>query len=442
MRKAILLVLFAIFSHCTFAQTFESAIVTNPNHTDCTYKQLVRFYDENVSIVLSQETNGIYSYYLENGISTIREISLSAIDTVNDFCIAADKMVYFSGNNNTGAYIGRFSFDVFFQNTPIAFDFIPQFLRVHQLKVYADPDNENRTHVVGIGDLAQGGCGLLDLTDKLTYPNWEYNKIFRFTEELKSFDFDDKYLVTVGINNNAMVNMRMFYKGNPSVYINGALFNIPIGIRYTSDTLFLKHMYDGKYVTVSSTHFSGIDVYTYCQVYDVYNSFGITYAYDRIIYNPTKNLIRDIEYSKGDNELLILMSSGRFSDDTWKDYLVYAPMKQNLTLPTQVKGIFFGNYSPKHPYFQSVRMFQSYHYILAGVDPLNFNMFLFAKDKNQEISTSCNKYDYLQMDGSNIGITGNPINLPTYQTYTFNWQFYLNSNPIQENFNANCYSTY
>lgn len=441
MKKLLFAGLLSLLSQIGISQQLESAIITNSNHSDYVHGQLIRIYDENISVVLSG-SGGQYAFYLlENGNTIGRKVEITTNDTINDFCVLEDKTIYFCSTNG-GCRIGHFSFDAFFQPEIIKVALLANGIdNISKIKAYKDPDDKMFTHVVAIGS-ANSHSIIIDLNDKASYPNLEYSVAASLNqnERWQDLDLDGKYVLTAGLDGNNLY-LHHFYMTDLS-YAGGGYFTTPIGLAYNTKTIFLQHLYDHKYAVVSDMAFFPSDVYTYCQIFDLATSPQITLEYERTIMQPEKNIIRDVEYSKDDDELLVLMTSGKVGDDAWKDYLVYAPLKQAMPLPMQVKAVFFGNYSPQYPYLNSVRMFKPYHYTIVGTEPMNNNMFLFAKDKTYETGTSCNKYDYINMDGSNIGTTNTPTNCQPFGPIPTFWQTLQPSNPIIEGFQTDCYSTH
>ncbi|MGM9820354.1 MAG: hypothetical protein ACI3Z9_06080 [Candidatus Onthomorpha sp.] len=438
--KKLLFAVFVLLSQIGFSQQLESAIITNPNHSDYDYKQLVRVFDENRVIVSSCE-NGQYSFYLlDNGNISGQKVEITSGDTIIDFCITEDEMVYFC-SRNVNCYVGRFSFNAFFNQDAVEKTLISTGIdTLSKIKTYKDPSCNDCRHVVVLGEAGSYSI-ILDLNNVSAYPNWECNvaATTSTTEKWKDIDFDDDYLVVAGLDGNSLY---MHYLKrvdlNPVV---GGYFTNPLGIAYNTGTLFLKHLYDYKYVTVSDVYFLPKGVYTYCQIFDLPPSSQITFEYERTLMHPQKNIIRDIEYSKDDNELLVLMSSGDVGSVEWKDFLAYAPLDQSLLLPMQIYVMFLGNYDPKYPYFNSVRMYKPYNYILAGVEPIHNTMLLFAKDKTLDISTSCNKYADIKMSGSDVGTTATPSSNFYHTSFSITWGSPSWDNPSSETFNLDCHST-
>ena len=154
--------------------------------------------------------------------------------------------------------------------------------------------------------------------------------------------------------------------------------------------------------------------------------------------HPQKNIIRDIEYSKHDKELLVLMTTGGVGGFEVKDLVVYTPLDQGLSLPTQIKAVYF-SYNGMYPHFNSVRIYKPYNYIVAGVEPIHNNMLLFAKDKTQETPTSCNQSDHINMSGSDVSTTATSIN----NLYTTSFSFSWNSpqiTPTSDTLQVDCYN--
>lgn len=439
--KKLLFAVFVLLSQIGFSQQLESAIITNDtNHSNYDYKQLVRVFDENRVIVSSCE-NGQYSFYLlDNGNISGQKVEITSGDTIIDFCITEDEMVYFC-SRNVNCYVGRFSFDVFFNSGSVETTFLPTGIdTLSKIKTYKDPSCNDCRHVVVLGEAGSYSI-ILDLNNVAAYPNWECNvaSTTSTTEKWKDIDFDDNHLVVAGLDGNSLY-LHCFDKWNLAPMAEGYFTN-PLGIAYLNERLFLKHLYDNLYVAVSEILLLPNDVYTYCQIIDFSSAPLIKFAYERTLMHPQKNIIRDIEYSKDDDELLVLMSSGDVGGIEWKDFLAYAPLDQGLLLPMQIYVMFLGNYHPKYPYFNSVRMYKPYNYILAGVEPIHNAMLLFAKDKKLDISTSCNKYTDIKMSGSYVGTTATPSSNFYHTLFSILWNNQSPANPTTETFNLDCHST-
>lgn len=438
--KKLFFAVFVLLSQIGFSQQLESAIITNPNHSDYEYKQLVRVFNENNIVVLSCE-NGQYAFYLmQNGNQTGYKINVPTNYSVSDFCITEDKIVYFCGKNTNG-YVGRFSFDAFFQQNSIEITNVPSGIgTLSKIKTYKEAIGGMYDHVVVLGEAGSNSI-VLNLTNEISYPNWEcyVTAAVSPSEKWKDIDFDDDYLVVAGLDGNSLC-MHYLKKLNLGP-VAGGYFTNPLGMSYNTGTLFLKHLYDHKYVTVSDVYFIPSDVHTYCQIFDLSPTSQITFEYERTLMHPQKNIVRDIEYSKDDNELLVLTSSGGVGGDEWKDFLIYAPLDQSLLLPMQIYVMYLGNYHPKFPYLNSVRMYTSSNYIVAGVEPTNKNMLLFAKDKTQETPpVSCNKYDYIKMSGSDVGNPATPSSNLYNTSFPTYWNALLQIFPTSETLQVDCYN--
>ena len=348
-------------------------------------------------------------------------------------------MVYFC-SRNVNCRVGRFSFNAFFNSSSVETTLLPTGIdTLSKIKTYKDYTGSIYDHVVMLGE-ANSYSIILDLNNVNTYPNWECNVVAVSSphEKLKDIDFDDNHLVVAGLKSNSLI-MHYFDKWNLS-HIYGGYFSNPLGIAYNTETLFLKHLYDDKYVTVSDVFFLPNDVYTYCQIFDLSHQNQIVFEYERTLMHPQKNIIRDIDYSNDDNELLVLMSSGGVGDDKWKDFVVYAPLDQGLPLPAQIKAIYL-SYNNKYPYFNSIRMYKPYNYLLAGVESMHTNMLLFAKDKTQDTPTSCNKYDYIKVSGSDVNVGDSQLGVSPQNPFAITWGNSLWQTPSSEKLSLDCHST-
>ncbi len=434
--KKLLFAVFVLLSQIGFSQQLESAIITDTSHSDYDYKQVVRVLEENTSVVMSCE-NGQYSFYLmQNGDTNCGKVKIPIGYSVSDFCVTDNKIVYFCGKN-TNSYVGRFSFDAFFNQNPIDFTTnLPNGIdTLSKIKAYKDIAHDY-DNIIVLGESGSNSL-IFELNDAATSPNsaCHLTAAVSTSEKWKDVDLDDEFIVVAGLDGNSIYLHRL-KRGNlyPS---DEGYFTNPLGIAYLNGRLFLKHLYDNLYVAVSEILLLPNDAYTYCQIFDLSPASQITFVYDRILMHPQKNIIRDIEYSKDDNELLVLMSSGGVGDDKWKDFVVYAPLDQGLPLQAQIKAIYF-SYNGRYPYFNSVRMYKPYNYILAGVAAKPTNLLLFAKDKTQETPTSCNKFDYINMSGSNVGNVATPSSNLYHTSFSVSWGNSLTISPTSDTLQVNC----
>lgn len=436
--KKLFFAVFVLLSQVGFSQQLESAIITNPNHSDYDYKQLVRVFDTTTSVVMSCE-NGQYAFYLmQNGNISAKKVDVPTGYSVSDFCITEDKVVYFCGKNTNG-YVGRFSFDAFDQQSSIDItaNGMPNIDTLSKIKTYKDNAGSEYEHVVVLGEAGSYSV-IFDFNNIAAYPNWECNVVATTstTEKWKDIDFDSNYLVVAGLDGNSLY-LHCFDKWNLTPVAEGYFTN-PLGIAYSNERLFLKHLYDNLYVAVSEILLLPNNTYTYCQIIDFSSAPLIKFAYERTLMHPQKNIIRDIEYSKHDKELLVLMTTGGVGGFEVKDLVVYTPLDQGLSLPTQIKAVYF-SYNGMYPHFNSVRIYKPYNYIVAGVEPIHNNMLLFAKDKTQETPTSCNQSDHINMSGSDVSTTATSIN----NLYTTSFSFSWNSpqiTPTSDTLQVDCYN--
>lgn len=461
MKKFIVLfcMLSPLFLH---AQQFESSRKSISYTQDDSYTQKIRVFDQQTTIALSKKSGSIYIFYLiVDGSNTANIFEMPTGYEISDFQILGD-LVYFCGyhNNSSGIQIGIIgNFDInnaFYGSGNVEITDINNTLHVDKIKAYLEPANPTFTHVVGIGKnigtLNNDHSCFIDFNNKTNYPNWDYNvfehsySLSNVFENITDIELTNKFVVTVSsIANTSWVLLRRYYNDDPSDISLQHKFYANLnstGSIYTplDRTFFVEKLYDDN-VSIVSSAADNTSEFTYINVVNLNNGTPVL-NYNRRIEHNDKNIIRDLEYSIIDKNLLILTSVNDVGNTDWKDVIFYAELDPSATLPQTIKAIFWSNYSPKYPYLNSLCIYKDFHYSTIGLDPNNYELFIFNKDKQYDLPNSCNKYDYLQMNNIIPQSSFNPFStLNNHTSNSANFIIFSQPNNVV-NVHFNCYNTH